>query len=146
MRFGLIIGVLLVQDAQASKCVPMTLARQFERADAVVVGFVEAVKPLDSQSFAIKAEVTVERAWKGTLMNRVSVLTDGTNAVGFETGQRYLIYLKSVSTQDYGTDRCSGTARLETSQRALRWLGRRAQRAELTRSRRNCVSGNLPTH
>jgi hypothetical protein len=143
---GLIIGVLLVRDAQASKCVPMTPARHFERADAVVVGFIEAVKPVDSRGYAMTAEVTVERNWKGALSDRVSVLTEGTSAVEFEKGRRYLMYLKSVSAQDYATDRCSGTARLEASQRALRWLSREAKRAGSTVVHGNSVSADVPTH
>src|SRR5438874_9521791 len=93
LAVGFIVGVLLVRDAQASKCVPMTTSRHFERADAVVVGLIEAVKPVDSQGHAIKAEVIVERNWKGALSGRISVLTEGTSAVEFERGQRYLMYL-----------------------------------------------------
>jgi hypothetical protein len=121
---GLFAGILSVAEAQAAKCVPMTLARQFERADAVVAGLVESVEPVDAQGRVIKADVTVERSWKGALSGRVSVLTEGTGAVGFETGQRYLMYLESVPALGYATDRCSGTARLEASQQALHWLDR----------------------
>lgn len=121
---GLSASMWLVAEAEAAKCVPMTLARQFERADAVVAGRVESVKPVDSGGNVIRAEVTVERSWKGALSGRLSVLTEGTGAVGFEIGQRYLIYLESVSAREYATDRCSGTARLERAERALRWLGR----------------------
>ena len=70
--------VRLQESGAASKCVPMTPARHFERADAVVVGFIEGGKPVDSRSYAMKAEVTVEHNWKGALSDRVSVLTEGT--------------------------------------------------------------------
>jgi predicted cobalt transporter CbtA len=117
---GLLASTLLVADAQAAKCVPMTLARQFERADAVVSGLIESVEPVDAQGHVIKADVTVERGWKGALSGRVSVVTEGSGAVGFETGQRYLIYLESVPAQGYATDRCSGLCSAPCSMPASR--------------------------
>jgi hypothetical protein len=124
LTVGLFASTLFVADAEAAKCVPMTLARQFERADAVVAGLVESVVPVAPQGGVIKADVIVERSWKGAVAGRINVLTEGSAAVGFEPGRRYLIYLESVSAPGYATDRCSGTARLEASQQALHWLDR----------------------
>jgi hypothetical protein len=127
---GLIFSILLIDGAQACKCVVMTSAQQLDRADAVVVGIAESVQLIDIGNNVIKAEVSVERAWKVSPPPRISVLTDGTCAVEFERGRRYLVYLKQISAKDYGTDRCAGTARPDNSARArhaLLTLNKRAQ-------------------
>jgi hypothetical protein len=125
-----IFGILCAGEAQACKCVVMTSSQQFDVADTVLVGVAESVELIDVASHVIKAEVLVERAWKGSTAGRISVLTDGTCAVEFERGRRYLVYARRVSAQDYGTGKCDGTARLDVSsraRRALRALSRRAQ-------------------
>jgi hypothetical protein len=123
---GLIVGALLMRDADAAKCIPMSQARHYHRADIVIVGLVEKLEPVDSRSGASVADVAVERQWKGVRLVHVSVLTDDVPAVGFIAGKRYLIYLKSASAQAYVTDSCSGTAPVDHSQRALRWLDEHA--------------------
>lgn len=122
---GLIIGAHWVGVAEACKCVQhLSPARTFERADAVVEGRVEVLEVVESRTHTLKAQVSVERGWKNTPQGPISVLTDGTCAVEFEQGQRYLLYLTQLPEHNFGTDRCSGTAPRAASQRALYWLNR----------------------
>ncbi len=117
---------LTVGTAQACKCVqPMTPARQYERAITVVTGVVDTVEPVDTGR-AMKATVLVERAWKNVPTGPVIVFTDGTCAIPLVPGQHYLLYLQALSPSTYATDRCSGSAAIGSSQRALRWLQQRA--------------------
>jgi len=127
-RLLLSMGLALsVGAAQACKCVqPMTPARQFARAQAVITGVVETLEPVDAAAGAMKATVRVEHAWKEAPAGPVTVITDGTCAVPLAPGQHYLLYLQPLSPSTYATDRCSGSASVESSKRALRWLQRRA--------------------
>lgn len=110
----------------------MTPARHFERAQVVITGVVEAVESVDSAAGAVKATVRVEREWKQAPTGPVTLFTDGTCAVPLAPGQRYLLYLQPLSPSTYATDRCSGSAPVGSSQRALRWLQRRASSGPIT--------------
>ena len=123
----LICLALAVGAAQACKCVqPMMPAGHFERARTVITGVVETVEPVAG---AMKATLRIERKWKKAPTGPITVFTDGTCAVPFVAGQHYLLYLQPLSPSTYATDRCSGSANVKSSQRALRWLERRASAA-----------------
>ncbi len=75
----------------------------------------------------------VEKWWKGNLSNEVILVTDQTRAsdgttsvgdcgLGFEKGQRYLIYAYGKENE-LGTDACTRTKKLKRAKADLKQLG-----------------------
>ncbi|MYE45889.1 MAG: hypothetical protein F4X25_03895 [Chloroflexi bacterium] len=108
--------------AHACLCEPATHAELFGWADAVFSGQV-----ISGARFLGTVVIRVDTVWKGTVTSTTSVNPDdGTSCSygGFVNDEDYLVYAY-VSPDDgtLTTWACSGTAPLESAQRALQILG-----------------------
>lgn len=98
------------QQSLAS-CVPMSEEEQRARADLVALGTVRQVEAFPGSSLV---EVSVERVLKGSSEEVVFVRTNSgtervtTVDVGFEAGERYLLYLTRQG-EEFTTSTCAGT-------------------------------------
>jgi len=118
------------QVAQACTCVSMTQAQKFARADVVAIGVVEQVTVLDSKTGSTETLLRTDRTWKNSPADHITVSTDGTCAVSFVVGHKFLLYLKRIAGGGYAADRCGGTANVEDAKRALHWLNSRKEPSE----------------
>ena len=136
----LLAAALVVQTsaapARACRCVEgLTPKRAYWNAQVVVVGRVVSLETTEARTQAQRATVAVERAWKASVPETVTVYTDSTCAFAFTQGERYLLYLAAAPGKVFGTSRCAGNRDLDAATRDLRWLKSHARETSVSQER-----------
>jgi hypothetical protein len=79
------------------------------------------------QVFYVVVKFKVQRSWKQTSTNEVTVLTgrgNGDCGYHFEVGESYLVYAYKYNESEVGTNICQRTARLDDAAKDLKVLGK----------------------
>lgn len=124
-RWLLLALLCLPPVSHACRCpdgVPASTA--YRQAQVVVLATVVQVSG-DRDREGATAVVTVSRAWKAPVDERIEIFTNTTCAFDFQPGQTYLLYVqKTAAGARYWTKRCFGNLPAADAARHIRWLDR----------------------
>lgn len=112
-------------DLQACVCIVQSPAEAFERADAVFVAKVTAIKKPASADIFDRIEMSVLKIWKGDQKKVESILTGCTRTdcgYCFEKGKTYLVYAYRTNEGLFATNDCSGTVLFENAEEDLTYI------------------------